>query len=223
MKTQLFAVMAITAVLTMTTTTWAQGLDSLDAGLPVDGPHVSLPDDDFEFTFGLYQPAKITVSSPVLNPPPGGYNTIREADGNDELETFDAVLTGGLTGQGAGPVTLTGPVQVRVTDRNLSTTGLFDTEIVSMSLSGSAPDGTLIEIREDPNRASTGETNIDDLGGGLYHIESFFDVFTELSVDGGNSWITADAGVHMYLTPAPGTLGLLVLGGLAILRRRRKQ
>ena len=76
-------------------------------------------------------------------------------------------------------------------------------------------------MQEDPIRPLMGQTDITDLGGELYHIDSFFDVFTELSVDGG-SWIACDSSTHMYLTPEPGTLSLLALGGLAVLRRRRR-
>ena len=74
--------------------------------------------------------------------------------------------------------------------------GLFDTEIVSMSLSGNLG-GQQVEIREDPLRQSTGGHTIEDLGNGEFQVDSFFDVFTELSVDGGASWIPADGPIHM--------------------------
>ena len=89
-----------------------------------------------------------------------------------------------------------------------------------MSLSGNTPMGPIM-IRQDPQRASTGSTDITDTGGGLYHIDSFFDVFTELSVDGGANWIGSDYGTRMVLIPEPGIMSLLALGGLALLRRRR--
>ena len=41
-----------------------------------------------------------------------------------------------------------------------------------------------ILIQGDPNRASTGQTDITDIGGGLYHIDTFFDLFTELLCSG---------------------------------------
>ncbi|MFH1730043.1 MAG: hypothetical protein ABIF82_00150 [Planctomycetota bacterium] len=153
---------------------------------------------------------------------------IRDAVGDDELETFDSVLHATATVDiGLGPVatavTLTGPVQTVVTNRRLSTTGTFATEIVSMSLSGNVG-GMLIEIREHEEEASTGQTDITDLGGGLYHIDSFFDVFTELSVDGGATWMPDLAGpVHVALgpiIPEPAGLGLV---GLALLAVRRKR
>jgi hypothetical protein len=126
-------------------------------------------------------------------------SVIRTAVGNDELETFDSVWESILDiDVDHNFVTLTGPVQTRTTDRLLSTTGTFPTEMISMSLSGSA--GVLpVMLRESPTLASTGNTTITDLGGGLYHIDSFFDVFTELSLDGGNSWVAAESPIRLVL------------------------
>jgi hypothetical protein len=151
--------------------------------------------------------------------------TQREIIGNDELETFNSLFTGVEIGRGLGPISLTGPVQVITTDRALSTTGVFDTEIVSMSLSGNTPLGVIM-IREDPTQASTGITAITDLGGGLYHIDSFFDVFTELSIDGGASWIASDYATRMELRaiPLPGAVWLFgsgLLGLLGVSRRKK--
>ena len=211
MRTYLVVVTAIAAVFAMSPVGLAQGLDAPSADLPPPGVYVS-PD-----LYHEYSAAGIVLDDPSHH---RFLNVQREAIGNDELETFDSTFEAVEIGLGLGPITLTGPVQVRVTDRNLSTAGLFDTEIVSMSLSGSV--GPMnIQVREDPNRASTGSTDIQDLGGGLYHIDSFFDVFTELSVDGGANWTASDYGTRMTLTPEPATLSLLALGGLALLRRRR--
>jgi hypothetical protein len=104
---------------------------------------------------------------------------------------------------GSGPVlvSLIGPVATKTVGKALSTTGTFDAEIVSMSLSGNAGEFTII-LREDPVRASLGRTAITDLGGGLYQIESFFDVLTELSVDGGETWVAAADFGQLTLVPA---------------------
>ena len=69
-----------------------------------------------------------------------------------------------------------------------------------MSLSGDAG-GMPLELRENPSLASVGTIEINDLGGGLYHIDSFFDVFTELSVDSGQTWSPVDAAQRLVLFP----------------------
>lgn len=70
----------------------------------------------------------------------------------------------------------------------------FDTEMLAMSLSGG---GMPVMIRESPTLASYGGTNQRDLGGGNYRIDSFFDVFTELSLDGGQSWFPTSDQMHL--------------------------
>ena len=105
--------------------------------------------------------------------------------------------------------------------------GVFQTEIVSMSLSGEAEVAGLIVpflVRESPQLESTGPLTIMDIGGGQFQIDSFFDVWTEFSVDGGNTWVLADAPLAFRLTPEPSTLGLLAVGALGLmLPRRRRQ
>jgi len=78
-----------------------------------------------------------------------------------------------------------------------------------------------IMIRESPTRCSGGQTTVTDLGGGGgYMIDSFFDIFTEISTDGGQNWVESVGAVRMEGLPEPGTLVLLILGSLALLRRR---
>jgi len=103
-------------------------------------------------------------------------------------------------------------------------TGTWQTEMLAMDISGGdLPPGVM--IRESPTRASTGRIDATTLPGGGYHIDSFFDVFTELSLDGGTSWFPADRPMHMVGAPEPATLTLLALGGLCLVgyavRRRR--
>ncbi len=103
-----------------------------------------------------------------------------------------------------------------------NTTGTFQTEMLAMSLNGNSPFGPYM-LRESPTLPSLGQTSISDIGGGLYRIDSFFDVFTELSIDGGATWIPSVSASHVVLSPEPGSLILFGLGVFALsgVTRRR--
>ncbi len=82
----------------------------------------------------------------------------------------------------------------------------FDTEIVSMSLTGDVG-GLSVEIRESENELSAGDTiitrvGINQDGGDRFHIDSFFDVFTELSVDGGTPLVTESTRMTLDRDPS---------------------
>jgi hypothetical protein len=92
-------------------------------------------------------------------------------------------------------------------------------------------------IRESPTRPSLGKTSITDIGppgsdpnpDNGYHIDSFFDVFTELSVDGGQTWIpkAGSRGTRVNLggVPEPASIVFVALAliSAAGLGRHRKQ
>jgi hypothetical protein len=137
------------------------------------------------------------------------------------------------------PFALSGEATTIVYNKDGDTTGHFETEIESMSLAGDVlvpelgPGVTAgIQITEDPDQPSLGETTVTDLGGGLWHIDSFFDVFVEISVEDIISNpgtylppIPSTEGVRMDLFPEPGSLSLLGIGLLCLLgyawRKRR--
>ena len=147
---------------------------------------------------------------PFAYPPPE-----RDPSGDDEFEFFQsslfgtAVVTSASLGLDQVPllVELTGPVQTVVHGKAGNTTGTFATEILSMDLSGDMPlpgGGTLqVIIQESPSQDSQGQTTITDLGGGQFQIDSFFDVFTEISVDGGQNFIPSTGNTRVDLAAPP--------------------
>src|SRR5262249_21392327 len=102
-------------------------------------------------------------------------------------------------------LTATGIVTVSMT--SLGTQGseqVYAAEMLQLDLSG----GNLppaMRIRESPTRNSTGETRI-SLDPNGYRISSFFDVFTELSTDGGLTFSPSDTPGHMEMHIDPGAV-----------------
>lgn len=144
--------------------------------------------------------------------------------GPNEIEgfssQFNAILT--VVGLGNAAVTATGPVQTEVFGYVGNTTGTFNTEMLSMNLSGNSPFGVFM-IRESPTLASIGQTTVANLGGGLYQVDSFFDVFTELSLDGGQTWLPDIRGPELMTlgsVPEPSSGALVaIFGGLLMMGR----
>ena len=89
-------------------------------------------------------------------------------------------------------VEMSAAVQVRVSAVTDSDGSLrYDTELLQLDLAGgSLPTGMM--LRESPTLQSTGTTKIRKIdSSNAYRIDSFFDVFLELSSDGGQSWRAA--------------------------------
>lgn len=190
-----------------------------DPNLPPAGQYVS-PNE-----FHTYLAAGIKIDNPSHIPLTG--TSVRTPQGSNELEQFDSSFTGDLltlSNVPLGQVTMTGPTSILTLNKIGNTTGTFQTEMLSMNLTGLTPLGPVM-VRESPTLQTLGQTTITDIGGGLFRIDSFFDVFTELSIDGGQTWMPSEGPTHMTLesVPDPGsTLALLglALGGISALRRR---
>ena len=144
-------------------------------------------------------------------------------NGPNETESFGSELTGmaSVNGSPNTPFVLTGPVSVEAFGKAGNVTGTFNTQMLSMDLTGSLL-GNSIEVVLDPNNPTTGQTSITDIGGGLYDISSFFDVFTDLSVNGG-AYIPQSNGPTLVQleVPEPTSMAVLGAGALFLLRRRR--
>jgi hypothetical protein len=102
------------------------------------------------------------------------------------------------------PVTGNANVTVQVANRGTGPNGeqVYATEMLALDLSGGSLPARVM-VRESPTKASLGETRIMPTTGG-FAIISFFDVFTELSLDGGQTWSPAETPGHMEMHLDPG-------------------
>ena len=149
-------------------------------------------------------------------------NIVRTPSGLNEIESFDSIATGMVSVLGGAfqPITLAGPVQTIVFNKVGNVTGTFQTEMLALNLVG----GGGILIRESPTLQSQGQTTITSIGGGQFRIDSFFDIFTELSIDGGQTWIPSNGATRVELgTPEPGTSLLIGLGVSVMIFFRAKK
>ena len=124
-------------------------------------------------------------------PAPGATNT---ENFNSQLD-LQVSTDGGNTFQS---MRVAAPAQVTVASHGSSRDTIYDTEMTSLNLS--LPNGVM--IRESQTEHSRGEAEMDAQPDGTYQISSFFDIFTELSLDGGASWSPATNGpVRVELVP----------------------
>lgn len=78
-------------------------------------------------------------------------------------------------------------------------TRYFDTEMLKLNLTGT-PSPAEFRLRESPTKASLGRHTVTDAGGGNFRISSFFDIWTDISVDGGITWSECDVPLRLELS-----------------------
>jgi hypothetical protein len=176
----------------------------------------------------LYYPPGVMVKDVVLSnfsltfpPPPPGPGTSVIHSFSEQVDGMFSV-NGGATYES---FVLPGNETDRITSGvDVGNVRNFDTEMLQLDITGPSSVGTIM-IRESPTKASTGHTSITYNGNGTCMISSFFDVFTELSIDGGQTWIPdMNAPAHLTLVPEPSSVVLLAVALLALagwVRRRR--
>lgn len=131
-------------------------------------------------------PTTVVLAAPDY--PPGGV---------DEFPS-GALLTLELPNGNTAHVTLNGPTTVRRSDpHDADGDGRMEieTELLTMNLSGTSPFGPLL-LRESPTRASPGKIT-QRTPGVDFAADSFFDVFFDISLDGGQSWLPVQEPVRM--------------------------
>jgi len=152
-------------------------------------------------------------------PPPPLLGTTTHSFGS--TVNMNVSVDGGTT---FNPFSAPAAVTVKVdSTSDVGSSRFFDTEMLQLDISG----GTLpagVMIRESPTLASLGATTIEDLGGGNFAISSFFDVFVELTVDGGQTWMPQENGpthVVLHCPDTGATFSLFLISALALVWRAR--
>ncbi len=135
------------------------------------------------------------LSNPIT-PPPINATAIYTAPAT--LVTLEL----SLDGQTWFPAQAGGPVAIQIHNTTgTGSTSTFDTEMLQLNLSGNGPFGPFM-LRESPTRQSLGRHTIRSDPRG-FRISSFFDVFLELSTDGGATWVPADRSIRVQASAPP--------------------
>jgi hypothetical protein len=201
------------------------------ASLPLIGvPYVSPPPGAGCFTIATacVNPGAFILTNPVMYSYSGGDQIITAG------VTYDATLTPPMETNIIGSVDLTGTVEMKVLGRTSNTeTGSFTVDLTELSLSGplSLPGEPLLDGRTlmvgldtaNPSDTSSGTTTIAP-DGPAFKINSFFDVFVDITLDLPTTSPSTSVGpILLVAVPEPSTWAMALLGfaGLAFAAYRR--
>jgi hypothetical protein len=154
-------------------------------------------------------------------------------DGNWDFDssfdiTYKAVVSAGL--EPAHTVSGFGTAHAVGTAPGGSFTQVFDSELVSLNLFGLSPNPDVM-FRESPTLRSSGATTRENTcppcasAVTFWRIASYFDVFGEVSFNGGSTWSAGDKAIHIEQIADPATAadyngnGIVDTGDYVALRR----
>jgi hypothetical protein len=155
----------------------------------------------FGGTTGVFDPTKWTIlaSTKSSSSPLPALGASSDEMVSLNFTKISLSLDGGVT---INDYSATGEMQIQLSHvADVGDTRIFDTEMLQMNISG----GTLppsVMIRESPTRVSTGRTSIRTTASG-HMISSFFDVFTEISLDGGSTWTPSTEMLSLDFSSSP--------------------
>ena len=203
--------------------TWSPGQEPAHVELVCEAPEVPFPDPLLPPPTGAYLSGQrysgrylpsptappILVSNIIHRrftgsqpPPPGRTEQIDRFD--SEVEMMFSKNGGATWNQVVAPAIASVLVRSSADD---GATRFFDTEMLSLNISGGGlPPGVM--VRESPTKQSLGRTSmrmVPDPTGAIWdYVSSFFDIFTELSLDNGATWLPSLNGPkHVAVTNRP--------------------
>ena len=151
----------------------------------------------------------------VITPPLLGTTKTYSTLGSELL--FDVSTDGGLSFQ---PVRALANMSLLISHtQDVGGIEHYDTELLSLDFTGgNLPSGAM--FRESPTRQSLGQTTIRPVqsqpGPIMYGISSFIDIWTDVSLDGGQTWSSADHTARVVAV-APPLLSIRLEGTQAVI------
>ncbi|MBI3684290.1 MAG: PEP-CTERM sorting domain-containing protein [Acidobacteria bacterium] len=197
------------------------GLGSAAAGIIVNSPAV--PPDGAPYTKdgGGF----ISYGGGVILIPGMTFSCGPEVPAGPDVNVLCTATTTAQIQLGANPIStvvVIGPGDITLFNKAGLVTGTFNTEMLSLNLTGVDAVYGRVRLTESAGLASLGQSTILGLGGGQFQIDSFFDVFTtvellDLGLTFNSGSVPGIPGSDRILlagrdVPEPGTIALFLLG-----------
>lgn len=185
---------------------------------------------------GLYSLPVICITTVcvVSGTASGFHNTSDVLSGGNELVSTDAIFSAiidkndsGVPGATLGSFSTSGTMDITYFGRSITNPlGTFDAQITGFDFAGTFNTHPF-EVEQNPTTASTGQTTIlpDFPFGPSYQVSSFFDVFAEVSLNGGPFVAGPMRVATLSAAPEPryGALAAVLLAALAGTASRRRR